>query len=86
MRKIEIKIKNGRWLVNEKNYSESSYKEKVFLCEFFKSIKLQEIIKPKIYPTTSCSFNLPTAGTKGVFLKDPDFFDKPLSEINVSNG
>ena len=87
MKKIEIKIKNGKWLVNGKCYLEASYVEKEFLRDFFKStgagsipnkLSRHEIRKPiKKYIYKAGCFLSP------ISIFDTDF-DKLLSDINVT--
>lgn len=42
-KKIEITNKDGRWLVNGKNYKDLSIFEKHFMDSFFREIKLKSI-------------------------------------------
>lgn len=39
--KIEIKHIDGRWIVNGKSYDELEPKEKQFMNEFFKQVKIK---------------------------------------------
>ncbi|MGG5486291.1 hypothetical protein [Gaetbulibacter sp. PBL-D1] len=41
--KIEIEHKNGRWLTNGKPYEALSLKEKKFMDDFFREVKLKSI-------------------------------------------
>lgn len=39
MKKVTIKLENGKWLINDKQYHELSYPEKQFFDEFLIVVK-----------------------------------------------
>ena len=41
--KVDIKIANGKWTANGKTYSELNEKEKQFMDQFFKEVKIKSI-------------------------------------------
>lgn len=40
MSKIEIKLENGKWLINGKLYNELTFQEKLFFDEFLIAIRM----------------------------------------------
>jgi hypothetical protein len=40
MRKIEILLENGKWLINGKQYNELTFPEKQFFDEFLLAVRL----------------------------------------------
>lgn len=59
--KIDIKMKNGKWVVNGKTYKDLDHEEKKFMDEFFKNIKITTmktlISFIAIITLTSCSIS-----------------------------
>lgn len=47
--KLEITKKECRWLVNGKPYSELNDREQRFMDDFFREVKLGEVVHKNIY-------------------------------------
>lgn len=48
MKEVHIKLDNGKWLINGKQYHELSYQEKIFFDEFLIAMRLNiEVEKSK---------------------------------------
>jgi len=43
---LVIKNVNGRWLCNDKPYSDLTFSEKVFFDEFLAATRLEKLVKP----------------------------------------
>lgn len=47
--KIDLRLKNGFWLINGKNYIDCSLEEKNFFDEFIKNVNLESAKNEKIH-------------------------------------